>query len=158
MQRLLRSVVAVGVLAVCGGVGALADEKPATVADIVAGSKDHTILLTAVKEAGLVETLKGKGPFTVFAPTDAAFKALGEVTIKKVLDDKDLLKKILLAHVIVGKQAKAQDVLKLNGQEVNGFKIDTSDGVKIGDAKVIKADLLAGNGVVHVIDKVLIPK
>lgn len=136
----------------------LAEDKPATVADIVASSKDHTILLTAVKEAGLVDTLKGKGPFTVFAPTDAAFKALGDDTIKKVLEDKDLLKKILLAHVIVGKEAKAADVLKLNGQEVNGFKIDTTDGVKIGEAKVIKADLCAGNGVVHVIDKVLLPK
>jgi uncharacterized surface protein with fasciclin (FAS1) repeats len=135
-----------------------ADDKPATVADIVASSKNHTILLTAVNEAGLVDTLKGKGPFTVFAPTDDAFKALGEDTIKKVLADKDLLKKILLAHVIVGKEAKAADVLKLDGQEVNGFKIDTKDGVKIGEAKVIKADLLAGNGVVHVIDKVLLPK
>jgi uncharacterized surface protein with fasciclin (FAS1) repeats len=106
----------------------------------------------------LVETLKGKGPFTVFAPTDDAFKALGEDTIKSVLADKDLLKKILLAHVIVGQEARAADVLKLNGKEVNGFKIDTSDGVKIGEAKVIKADLLAGNGVVHVIDKVLLPK
>ncbi|GIW83631.1 MAG: hypothetical protein KatS3mg106_144 [Gemmataceae bacterium] len=104
-----------------------ADDKPATVADIVASSQNHTILLTAVKEAGLVDTLKGKGPFTVFAPTDDAFKALGEDTIKKVLADKDLLKKILLAHVIVGKEAKAADVLKLDGQEVNGFKIDTKE-------------------------------
>ena len=149
-------------LAVVVGWGAVptvwADDKPATVADIVASSKNHTILLTAVKEAGLVETLKGKGPFTVFAPTDDAFKALGEDTIKSVLADKDLLKNILLAHVIVGQEARAADVLKLNGKEVNGFKIDTSDGVKIGEAKVIKADLLAGNGVVHVIDKVLLPK
>lgn len=135
-----------------------ADDKPETVADIVASSKSHTLLLTAVKEAGLVDTLKGKGPFTVFAPTDDAFKALGEDTIKKVMADKDLLKKILLAHVIVGKEVKAADVLRLDGQEVNGFKIDTKDGVKIGEAKVIKADLLAGNGVVHVIDKVLLPK
>lgn len=135
-----------------------ADDKPRTVADIVASSKDHTLLLTAVKEAELVETLQGKGPFTVFAPTDEAFKALGEDTLKKVLADKELLRKILLAHVIVGKEAKAADVLKLNGKEVNGFKIDTTDGVKIGDAKVIKADITAGNGVVHVIDKVLLPK
>ncbi len=157
----MRALCAVAIAAVASWVlvqTGRADDKPATVADIVASSKNHTILLTAVKEAGLVDTLKGKGPFTVFAPTDDAFKALGEDTIKKVLEDKDLLKKILLAHVIVGKEAKAADVLKLDGQEVNGFKIDTKDGVKIGEAKVIKADLLAGNGVVHVIDKVLLPK
>jgi len=132
-----------------------ADEK--TIAEVVAGSKDHTILLTAVKEAGLADTLGGKGPFTVFAPTDAAFKKLGDAKIKEVVADKELLKKILMAHVVSGKAVYAKDVPGLNGKEVNGFKIDTTDGVKIGEAKVTAADVKASNGVVHVIDTVLIP-
>ncbi|HUR54514.1 MAG TPA: fasciclin domain-containing protein [Gemmataceae bacterium] len=132
-----------------------ADEK--TIAEIVAGSKDHTILLTAVKEAGLAETLGGKGPFTVFAPTDEAFKKLGEEKIKAVVADKELLKKILLAHVITDKAVMAADVGPLDGKEVNGFKISTKDGVMIGEAKVTKADIKASNGVVHVIDTVLVP-
>ena len=133
-----------------------ADEK--TIAETVAGSKDHTILLAALKEAGLDQTLGEKGPFTVFAPTDAAFKKLGDATIKKVLADKALLKKILLAHVVVGKTVMAADAMKLNGKEVNGFKISTADGVMIGKAKVTAADLKCSNGVIHVIDAVLIPE
>jgi uncharacterized surface protein with fasciclin (FAS1) repeats len=133
-----------------------ADEK--TIAEIVAGSKDHTILLTAVKEAGLADTLGGKGPFTVFAPTDAAFKKLGDEKIKEVVGNKELLKKILMAHVVAEKAVYAKDVAGLDGKEVNGFKISTKDGVMIGDAKVTAADVKASNGVVHVIDTVLIPK
>jgi uncharacterized surface protein with fasciclin (FAS1) repeats len=137
-------------------------EEPKTVADIVAGSKDHTILLKAVTEAGLVDALKGAGPITVFAPTDAAFKKLGDETIKKVVGDKELLKKILLAHAVEGR-VLAEDVKKLDGKEVKtlqgtSFKVDTTDGVKIGGSKVTAADLKAGNGVVHVIDTVLMPK
>lgn len=135
--------------------GAKADEK--TIAEIVAGSKDHTILLKAVKEAGLADALGGKGPYTVFAPTDEAFKKLGEEKIKAVVADKELLKKILMAHVIKDKAVMAADVAPLDGKDVNGFKISTKDGVKIGDAKVTKADIKASNGVVHVIDTVLVP-
>lgn len=132
---------------------------PKTIAETVAGSKDHTVLLTAVKEAGLVETLSGEGPFTVFAPTDDAFKKLGDDTIKKVLADKNLLKKILLAHVVAGKAVYSKDVVALDGKEVNGFKISADKtGVKIGDAKVTLADVKCSNGVIHVIDTVLLPK
>ncbi len=137
-----------------------ADEK--TIAEIVAGSKDHTILLKAVKEAGLVETLSGKGKWTVFAPTDAAFKKLGDETIKKVLADKELLKSILLAHAAEGAW-ESKEVVKLDGKEVKtlqgtAFKITVKDDtVMIGDAKVIAVDLKASNGVVHVIDTVLMP-
>lgn len=134
-----------------------ADDKD--VVDIAVGSKDHTILVTAVKEAGLVEVLKGKGPFTVFAPTDAAFKKLGDDKIKEVVKNKELLKTILLAHVVSGKAVYAKDVVGLDGKEVNGFKVAAgSGGVSIGDAKVTKADIKASNGVIHVIDTVLIPK
>jgi uncharacterized surface protein with fasciclin (FAS1) repeats len=135
---------------------AVAEDKK-TIADVVAGSKDHTILLTALREAGLVDTLNGKGPFTVFAPTDAAFKKLGEEKIKAVVADKELLKKILLAHVVVEKAVFAKDVAGLDGKEVNGFMISTKDGVKIGEAKVTTADIKCSNGVIHVIDTVLVP-
>jgi uncharacterized surface protein with fasciclin (FAS1) repeats len=136
--------------------GAKADEK--TIAEIVAGSKDHTILLKAVTAAGLADTLGGKGPFTVFAPTDEAFKKLGDEKIKAVVGDKELLKKILMAHVVAEKSVMAKDVVGMDGKEVNGFKISAKDGtVKIGDAKVTKADIKASNGVVHVIDTVLVP-
>lgn len=127
------------------------------IVDIAVGSKDHTILVTAVKEAGLVETLKGKGPFTVFAPTDEAFKKLGKEKLDAVVKDKELLKKILLAHVVVGKEVTAADAAKLDGKKVNGFEIKAKDGVAIGDAKVTKADIKASNGVIHVIDTVLVP-
>ncbi len=129
------------------------------IVDIAVGSKDHTILVTAVKAAGLVDVLKGKGPFTVFAPTDAAFKKLGDDKLKAVVGDKALLTKILLAHVVQGKAVTAADAAKLDGKEVNGFKVAAgAGGVTIGDAKVTKADLKASNGVIHVIDTVLIPK
>ncbi|MBX9628545.1 MAG: fasciclin domain-containing protein [Gemmataceae bacterium] len=132
------------------------DEKD--IVDIAVASKDHTILVKAVKEAGLVETLKGKGPFTVFAPTDEAFKKLGKEKLEAVVADKELLKKVLLAHVIVGKEATAADAAKMSGKKVNGFEIKAEDGkVMIGDAKVTKADIKASNGVIHVIDTVLVP-
>ncbi len=141
---------------------ARADDEPKTIAGIVAGSKDHTILLALVKEAGLVETLSGKGEWTVFAPTDAAFKKIDEETLKKVKGDKELLKSILLAHAVKG-TVLAADVVKIDGTEVatlqgTKFKVEV-DGktVKFGGAKVIAADMKASNGVVHSIDTVLMP-
>ena len=139
---------------------AAASAGPADEADVVdaaVASKDHTTLVTALKEAGLVETLKGKGPFTVFAPTDAAFKKLGDDKVQAVLKDKELLRKILLAHVVAGKAVCAKDAAGLDGAEVNGFAGRPKGGVTIGDAKVVKADLKCSNGVIHVIDTVLIP-
>ena len=137
-------------------------EEPKTIAGIVAGSKDHTILLALVKEAGLAETLAGKGEFTVFAPTDAAFKKIDAETLKKVQGDKELLKKILLAHAVKG-TVLSGDVVKLDGKEVETlqgtkFKVEVKGkAVMFGDAKVTAVDLKASNGVVHVIDTVLMP-
>lgn len=136
------------------------EAKPAskTIVEIAAGNDNFSTLVTAVKEAGLVETLSGKGPFTVFAPTNAAFEKLGKEKIEAVLKDKELLKKILLAHVVVGKSVKAADAVKLDGKEVNGFTIKVDGGtVMIGEAKVVKTDIIGSNGVIHVIDTVLIP-
>lgn len=135
-----------------------ADDAEKDIVDIAVGSKDHTILVKAVKAAGLVDVLKGKGPFTVFAPTDEAFKKLPKEKLEAVVADKELLKKILLAHVVQGKAVMAADAAKLDGKKVNGFTVKVGDDkVMIGDAKVTKADLKASNGVIHVIDTVLIP-
>ena len=125
---------------------------------IAAGS--FKTLVTAVKAAGLVETLSGKGPFTVFAPTDDAFSKLPAGTIEGLLKDIPKLKSILTYHVVAGK-VTAADVMKLTtaktvqGQNVS---IDTKSGVKIEGANVVKADVMADNGVIHVIDQVILPK
>ena len=131
-----------------------------TVVDIIVNSESHTVLETAVVAAGLVETLSGEGPFTVFAPTDDAFAALPAGTIEAVLADIDLLTAILTYHV-VGGTALSTDlsdgmmVTTLNGADVT--VTINADGVFINDAQVIVADLIADNGVVHVIDAVLLP-
>lgn len=117
-------------------------------------------LATALTEAGLIETLKSKGPFTVFAPTDEAFAKLPKGTLEELLKDKEALKKILLYHVVSG-NVMSTDVVKLTEvKTVEGFKvkITVKDGsVMINDAKVIKADIKASNGVIHVIDTVILP-
>jgi len=131
-------------------------------ADIVdtavkAGSFDT--LVAAIKAANLVDTLKGKGPFTVFAPTDEAFAKLPEGTVDALLKDIPKLKKILTYHVVSGK-VMAADVVKLKSAttvEGSDVKIDASNGVKVNDATVVTPDVAADNGVIHVIDTVLLP-
>ncbi len=137
----------------------------ADIVDTAVAAGSFNTLVTAVKAAGLVDTLKGKGPFTVFAPTDDAFAKLPKGTVEGLLKDIPKLTAVLTYHVVSGK-VMAADVVKLKtaktvqGQEV---KIDASKWhlhktVKINDANVIKADVAADNGVIHVIDKVLLPK
>jgi uncharacterized surface protein with fasciclin (FAS1) repeats len=129
------------------------------VVDIAIANKDFSTLVAAVKQAGLVETLKGKGPFTVFAPTNEAFEKLGKDKVSALLQDKEKLTKVLKAHLVMNKAVMSGDVAKLDGQEVNGFKIKVDgDKVMIGDATVKKVDVKGSNGVIHVIDTVLIPK
>jgi uncharacterized surface protein with fasciclin (FAS1) repeats len=133
---------------------------PATVVEIIVDSPDHTTLEAAVVAAGLVETLQGDGPFTVFAPTDAAFAALPEGTVEALLNDIPALTDILTYHV-VGAKAMSTDLS--DGQKIitfQGKKVMVTineDGVFIDNAKVTVADIEADNGVVHVIDAVLIP-
>ncbi|MDY7006146.1 MAG: fasciclin domain-containing protein [Cyanobacteriota bacterium] len=132
--------------------------------DIVATAAEagqFNTLAAALKAAGLVETLQGEGPFTVFAPTDEAFAALPEGTVEKLLlpENKDQLVKILTYHVVPGKvmsgDLESGMVKTVEGSKVN---IDVSDaGVMVGDAKVLKADVPASNGIIHVIDTVIIP-
>jgi uncharacterized surface protein with fasciclin (FAS1) repeats len=138
-------------------------EAPKTVVDIAVGSADHTTLVTAVTAAGLVETLSGTGPFTIFAPTNAAFAALPAGTVETLVkpESKDKLTAILTYHVVAGNVMAAdlkdgQKVTTLNGQELT---VAIKDGVvTINGAKVTTADLAGSNGVIHVVDAVLLPK
>jgi uncharacterized surface protein with fasciclin (FAS1) repeats len=138
-----------------------ADDK--TVVGIAVDNKDFSTLVSLVKKAELVDTLNGKGPFTVFAPTNDAFAKVDKATLEKVGGDKELLKKVLLAHVVVGKAVMAGDVVKLNGEKVNGFTIKVEDGkVSLSNSKcnvnVVKTDIKGSNGVIHVLDGVLLPE
>lgn len=131
----------------------------ADIVDTAVAAGSFNTLVTAVKAAGLVDTLKGPGPFTVFAPTDEAFAKLPAGTLDALLKDKEKLKAVLTYHVVSG-QVMAADVAKLSSAKtVQGgtLKIDTRNGVKVGNAKVVKTDVAATNGVIHVIDTVLIP-
>ena len=118
-------------------------------------------LATALTETGLVEALQGDGPFTVFAPTDDAFAKLPEGTVESLLKDKETLKKILLYHVVAG-EVTSKEVVNLTKAETlagKNVKIKVNKGsVMINDSKVIGADIMASNGVIHVIDTVLIPE
>jgi uncharacterized surface protein with fasciclin (FAS1) repeats len=131
----------------------------ADIVDVAVGDGRFKTLCAAVTAADLVDTLKGAGPFTVFAPTDEAFAKLPPGTVESLLQDIPKLKTILLYHVVSGKHV-AGDVVKLtevNTVQGSALKIDASDGVKVGGAKVVIADVAADNGVIHVIDSVLIP-
>jgi uncharacterized surface protein with fasciclin (FAS1) repeats len=133
------------------------------VVDTAVAAGDFKTLAAALQAAGLVDTLKGKGPFTVFAPTDAAFAKLPAGTVESLLkpENKAKLTSILTLHVVPG-NVKAADVVKLtSAKTVNGqsLAIDASGGgVKVNGAKVVKADIAASNGTIHVIDTVLLPK
>ncbi|HTY88087.1 MAG TPA: fasciclin domain-containing protein [Candidatus Acidoferrum sp.] len=133
--------------------------------DIVAvasGAESFKTLVAAVKAAGLVETLQGEGPFTVFAPTDEAFAKLPAGTLEELLkpENKEKLVAILTYHVVPGK-VMAADVKTMKAKTVNGkeLSIKVEDGkVTVDGAKVVKTDVLADNGVIHVIDSVILPK
>ncbi len=131
----------------------------ADIVDTAVNAGSFNTLVAAVKAAGLVDTLKSKGPFTVFAPTDEAFAKLPEGTVDGLLKDTAKLKEILTYHVVSGK-VMATDVSKLKtATTVQGtdVKIDASSGVKINDSMVTTADVAADNGVIHIIDTVLLP-
>jgi uncharacterized surface protein with fasciclin (FAS1) repeats len=129
------------------------------IVEIAVSAGTFNTLVAAVTAAGLVETLSGAGPFTVFAPSDDAFAKLPAGTVEGLLKDIPALTKILLYHVVSG-NVMAADAAKLtSAKTVEGseLKIDASHGVKINDANVTTADIAASNGVIHVIDTVLIP-
>ena len=132
------------------------------VVDTAVAAGQFNTLVAAVKAAGLVETLKGDGPFTVFAPTDEAFAKLPAGTVEDLLkpENKEKLVAILTYHVVPGK-VMSSDIAgkKTEAKTVQGsmLEIDATDGVMIDNAKVIKADIVASNGVIHVIDTVVMP-
>lgn len=133
------------------------------IVDTAVGAGSFNTLVAAVQAAGLVDTLKGEGPFTVFAPTDEAFAALPEGTVENLLkpENKDQLVAILTYHVVPGKvmssdiAGKKADVASVQGGEIS---VDATNGVKVDGAKVVSADIETSNGVIHVIDAVILPK
>ncbi|MFS4582326.1 fasciclin domain-containing protein [Phaeobacter sp. C3_T13_0] len=131
------------------------------IVDTAAGAGDFSTLVAAVKAAGLVDTLKGDGPFTVFAPTDAAFAALPAGTVEELLkpENKDKLVEILTYHVVPGKvmSGDLSDDMKAATVQGGEVTIDLDSGVMVDGAKVVTADIEAENGVIHVIDAVIMP-
>jgi uncharacterized surface protein with fasciclin (FAS1) repeats len=134
-----------------------------TIAEIAAESGNFSTLVAALDAAGLVETLNGPGPFTVFAPTDSAFARLPAGTVEGLLADSAQLTSVLTYHVVSGK-VMASDIVKANGAQpttVNGQAVDVvvRDGmVYVNGAQVVTADIVASNGVIHVVDAVLLPQ
>ncbi|MBY6155899.1 MAG: fasciclin domain-containing protein [Pseudomonadota bacterium] len=131
------------------------------IVDTAAEAGSFTTLLAAAEAAGLVDTLKGEGPLTVFAPTDDAFAALPEGTVDSLLlpENKDKLTQILTYHVVAGavKSTDLSDDMKAATVEGSEITVDLDNGVMINDATVVQADIEASNGVIHVIDSVLMP-
>ena len=147
----------------CNGTGKKDSMSQKDVVDTAVDAGDFTTLVTAIKAADLVETLKGKGPFTVFAPTDEAFAKLPSGTVEDLLkpENKQKLVSILTYHVVPG-EVMASEVVKLsNAKTVNGQSLTiTVEGgmVMVDSAKVVKTDIECSNGVIHVIDAVVLPK
>jgi uncharacterized surface protein with fasciclin (FAS1) repeats len=143
--------------------GEEAMDKPRTIVEIAAGNGDFSTLVAALKAAGLVDVLSGEGPFTVFAPTNEAFAALPEGTVESLLkpENKDQLVAVLTYHVVPG-AVYAEDVVKLDSATTvqgSDIAVATAAGkVSIDNAHVVAADIKASNGVIHVIDAVILPK
>lgn len=141
------------------GTGAFAAGHSMDIVDTAVDAGSFTTLVAAVEAAGLVETLKGEGPFTVFAPTDDAFAALPEGTVEALLADPEALAAILTYHVVPGAVmstdlSDGMTATTVNGQDIT---IGTEGGVTVNDANVVTADIEASNGVIHVIDAVILP-
>ena len=135
---------------------AMADD----IVDVAAGAGSFSTLVTAVEAAGLTETLRGEGPFTVFAPTDEAFAALPEGTLEALLEDTDTLTAILTYHVVPGAVMSTDLSDGMTAETVNGqsVTIGVSDMVTVDNAIVVTPDIEASNGVIHVIDAVILPE
>ena len=131
-----------------------------TIVDVAVQAGKFNTLVQAVQAAGLVETLSGEGPFTVFAPTDEAFAQIPAETLQAVLANKEQLTAILTYHVVPGKLMAADVVRSTQLQTVQGqsITVSTEGGVRVDNANVIQTDIEADNGVIHVIDQVIMPK
>ncbi|SPH18585.1 Immunogenic protein MPB70 [Defluviimonas aquaemixtae] len=160
-RTILRGLGAASIVAVVAACVPMSEQEP-DIVDIAASNDDFSTLVAAVQAAGLVDTLKGDGPFTVFAPTNAAFAALPAGTLDDLLkpENKASLTAILTYHVVPG--AVTSDQLagkRLNVETVEGssVQVDGRTGVRVNNANVTAADIKASNGVIHVIDRVLLP-
>jgi len=158
MSTVLKNSLAATVLALGTAVTATAEQSSIVQTAVKAGT--FKTLVAAVEAAGLVEALEGKGPFTVFAPSDEAFAKLPEGTVDALLKNKDKLSSILLYHVVPGK-VMAKDAMKVTSAKTlfgQDLPIEAGEGVTVGGAKVVKTDIECSNGVIHVIDTVMMPK
>ncbi len=157
----LKTVAAIGALTLAAACGPMMDDGD-DIVDITISKDQFSTLFAAVEAAGLVGTLRGEGPFTVFAPTNAAFEKLPAGTVENLLkpENKDQLVSILTYHVVPGRVTSAQlagkrvSVKTVQGSSVN---IDGRNGVKVDGATVVVADVVASNGIIHVIDSVILP-
>ncbi len=156
---LRRTYLAITAAAVLSGTTAFAEGHSKDIVDIASSTEGFSTLVAAVDAAGLVETLKGEGPFTVFAPTDAAFAALPEGTVEGLLADIPALTNVLTYHVIAGKVMSTDLTNGMEAATVQGqtVTIMTEGGVTVNGANVVTADIEASNGVIHVIDAVILP-
>lgn len=162
-MNFMKSIAAGAVVLALSLSSAIADSKKVDVVQTAVDAGSFKTLVSAVKAAGLVETLQGSGPFTVFAPTDEAFAKLPAGTVENLLkpENKSKLVAVLTYHVVPGKvmsndiAGKKTSVKSVEGSEI---KVDATSGVKVDDAKVVKPDIEASNGVVHVIDTVIMPQ
>ena len=150
----MKSFIAISILALTA-----ATVQAKDIVDTAVAAGDFKTLAVALEKAGLIDTLKGKGPFTVFAPTDAAFAKVPKKDLDALLADKSKLASVLTYHVVPGtvmaKDVKAGKVKTVQGSDLT---LSTSDGVKVDGANVVKTDIVADNGVIHVIDSVVLPK
>jgi uncharacterized surface protein with fasciclin (FAS1) repeats len=162
-----------GTVAVVGGLAALslaaapAGARPATISaakpnlvETAVAAGNFTTLVSLVKQAGLAETLSGTGPYTVFAPTDAAFKKVPKKTLKALANDKAKLKAVLLYHVAAGRLAAKRVVNRTSIKTLNGKRVHIrvrGGNVFVNRSKVVTADVRASNGIIHVVNRVLIP-
>jgi uncharacterized surface protein with fasciclin (FAS1) repeats len=163
-MKMIRNLCFSAMVVAFAGAGAVAQaaEKSGDIVTVATKAGSFKTLVAALKAAGLVETLQGAGPFTVFAPTDEAFAKLPAGTVEGLLkpENKEKLSAILTYHVVAGK-VMAADVKTMMAKTVNGKELDikVKDGVSInGKTKIVKTDIAADNGVIHVIDSVLLPE
>jgi uncharacterized surface protein with fasciclin (FAS1) repeats len=162
-MNFMKSIAAGAVVVALSLSSAIADSKKVDVVQTAVDAGSFKTLVSAVKAAGLVETLQGSGPFTVFAPTDEAFAELPAGTVENLLkpENKSKLVAILTYHVVPAKvmsndiAGKKTTVKSVEGSEI---KVDATSGVKVDNAKVVKPDIEASNGVIHVIDTVIMPQ
>ena len=161
-QRLKRTLMLTTAALTLAALPAFADNHGAKkdIVDTAVAAGQFSTLVTAVTAAGLVETLKGEGPFTVFAPNDAAFAKIPKADLDALLADKEKLSAVLTYHVVPGKMMAADLAGKTALKTVQGgeLTLDTSNGVTVDGASVVSADIETSNGVIHVIDSVVLPK